>query len=237
MSILSHQGQLRMLDSISGECVLTSNRRSMKKSIIFILVLIAGLICPMTASAQYLEIEEEISQSNMPIRNADYKVIQSQPAQSSSTTSSSENLSRGYRGMVEMAHGVGTSGGNYQFKLSTTHGWQSNPYLYLGGFLSLGTCQTDIFNHRFNLRFGADFRTYISHKKVAPYLGLQLGYDHFGPIPPKEYFDEYPCVYLGGQLGVRLAVKNRRALNFSIQVGPECYFEHIEFLFKLGCEI
>lgn len=192
-------------------------------------MLIAAVMCVhLTAPslfAQHLEIEESISQHNIPKRTIE------SPAESSSTTS---YIPKGYRGMVEMAHGVGTHGPNYQFKLSTTHGWQFNPYLYLGGFVSFGTSETQAYDNRFNLRFGADFRGYIPINKVAPYLGLQMGYDHFGPIPPKKYLDDEPGGYLGVQLGIRFAKKDRRALNFAIQVAPE--FDGHEILFKLGYE-
>ena len=164
--------------------------------------------------------------------------------------SSDSYLSKGYRGMVEMGHGVGTMESNYLFKLSTTHGYQFNPYIYLGGFVSLGTIEVaekyrvydyywgrytdkERFVPNFNFRLGADFRAYLPKKRVAPFVGLQLGFE-YGADP--GWGEEYVFVYLSGQLGVRVALKNRMGLNLGIQVGSEYYFEACELLFKLGFE-
>lgn len=191
----------------------------------------------MTASAQSLEIEEEISQSNQPTRNADYKVIQPQSAQSSSAISSSGYLSRGYRGMVEMAYGVGIEGDNFLYQISTTHGWQFNQYLYLGGFASFGSTETAFYyvesdgpiNQIMDFRFGVDFRTYISMRRVSPYVGLKLGYD----IGESSF---HRTINLSGQLGGRFAIKGRHALNFALQAGLTAMHLESEILFKLGYE-
>ena len=164
--------------------------------------------------------------------------------------SSDSYLSKGYRGMVEMGHGVGTIESNYLFKLSTTHGYQFNPYLYLGGFVSLGTIEVyekyrvydyywgdytykERFEPSFNFRLGADFRAYLPKKRVAPFVGLQLGFD-YGADPGLG--EEYVFVYLSGQIGLRVALKNRMGLNLAVQVGSEDYFGGSELIFKLGYE-
>ena len=143
--------------------------------------------------------------------------------------SSVDGLNRGYRGMVEFGNGFGCGGLNYVFKLSTTHGYQFNPYFYLGGFVSFGTIEYrdywwfDVFN----FRWGADARAYLSKGRFAPFLGLQFGMDLYGYLP---------FVYLSGQVGFRVALKNKLALNFAVQIGPEDYFDHGEAIFKLGFE-
>ena len=158
--------------------------------------------------------------------------------------SSDSYLSKGYRGMVEMGHGVGTIESNYLFKLSTTHGYQFNPYIYLGGFVSLGTIEVyekywaydsywgqtykERYEPNFNFRLGADFRAYLPQKRVAPFAGVQLGFDYG--------YDDYAYVYLGAQLGIRVALKNRMGVNAAFQVGSEDYFGGSEVIFKLGYE-
>ena len=143
---------------------------------------------------------------------------------------SAGGLNKGYRGMVEFGNGFGWGDLNYVFKLSTTHGYQFNPYFYLGGFVSFGSIEYsyDYRSHLyFNFRWGADARAYLSKGRFAPFLGLQFGMDLYGDIP---------FVYLSGQVGFRVALKNKLALNFAVQIGPEDYFDYGEAIFKLGFE-
>lgn len=202
----------------------------MKKSVIFIAALLAGLLCSMTASAQHLEIEEEISQSNLPTRNADYKEIQLQSTVPS-TSSSVGSLHKGYRGMVEL--GGGTAQEIFQIKFSTTYGYQFNPFLFLGGFIGLGTEPTPIYDNRFNFRCGADFRTYMYKGKIVPYAGLQLGYDYW--LPTTFEADLFPndSLYLSCQLGVRFTIQKGNAVNLAIQLGSATTRE---LVFKIGYE-
>ena len=60
-----------------------------------------------------------------------------------------------------------------------------------------------------------------------PFLGLQFGMDLYG---------DSPFVYLSGQVGFRVALKNKQALNLAVQIGPQNYFEEGEIIFKLGFE-
>ena len=154
---------------------------------------------------------------------------------------SAGGLNKGYRGMVEIGNGFGWGDMRYLFKFSTTHGYQFNPYFYLGGFVSFGTIEcydyyyygdyydyfADDFYLGFNFRWGVDARTYLSKGRFAPFLGLQFGMD---------LYDDEPFVYFSGQVGFRVALKNKLALNFAVQIGPEDYFDYGEAIFKLGFE-
>ena len=152
-------------------------------------------------------------------------------------SSSDGTLTKGYRGMVEMAHGFGWGDYYYVFEVSTTHGYQFNPYLYLGGVVSFGRGEFYDYVHRphnedfvsggFNFNIGSDFRVYMSDGRLAPFAGLQFGFDLCG---------DNAFILLKGQLGLRYALKNDWGLNFGVQVGPSCYFRAGEVLFKLGIE-
>ena len=149
---------------------------------------------------------------------------------------SAGGLNKGYRGMVEIGNGFGWADMHYLFKFSTTHGYQFNPYFYLGGFVSFGTIEWSLYYDYygyydyllgFNFRWGVDARTYLSKGRFAPFLGLQFGMDLYGGNG---------FVYFSGQAGFRVALKNKLALNFAVQIGPEDYFDYGEAIFKLGFE-
>lgn len=212
------------------------------------IVLLAGLFFSVVMSAQQLEVDDCVSQSNLPSRNANYKKIQSQQLVSTQTTSVGP-LSKGYRGMIETAHGFDWCQElYYAFEFSTTHGYQFNPYLYLGGVISFGRGTSrqytrclgydyygnyyyydDYYDYQpgFNFNIGSDLRVYMAKGNLAPFMGLQFGFDLCG---------DNCFILLKGQLGLRYAINNNWGLNFGVQVGPSCYFESGEILFKLGVE-
>ena len=206
----------------------------MKTSLKYMIVLLAGLFFSVVMSAQQLEVEDGISQSNLPSRNANYKKIQSQQLVSTQTTSVGP-LSKGYRGTIETAHGFDWCKRlYYAFEFSTTHGYQFNPYLYLGGVISFGRGTSEQYKYlylyyqpAFNFSIGSDFRVYMAKGNLVPFMGLQFGFDLCG---------DNAFILLKGQLGLRYAINNNWGLNFGVQVGPSCYFSSGEILFKLGVE-
>lgn len=196
-----------------------------------IVMLIAAVMClHLTAPslfAQHLEIEESISQHNIPKRT-----IESH-AESSAGTS---YIPKGYRGMVEMAHGAGCYNPSYVCKISSTHGYQFNKYIYLGGYLSLGSAER-LFEYgggyysvdtAFNLRLGPDFRFYFLDNKISPFIGFSPGLD---------VRDGTGNLYLGGQFGARMSLRGKRAVNFAIAVGGFEYWVDLnEVVVKIGYE-
>ena len=152
--------------------------------------------------------------------------------------SSDGTLSKGYRGMIETAHGFDWGDFYYAFEFSTTHGYQFNPYLYLGGVISFGRGTSEryggsyghsyyYYQPDFNFSIGSDLRVYMAKGNLAPFMGLQFGFDLCG---------DNAFILLKGQLGLRYAINNNWGLNFGVQVGPSCYFGSGEILFKLGVE-
>ena len=147
-------------------------------------------------------------------------------------SSSDRTLTKGYRGMVEMAHGFGWDQFYYAFEYSTTYGYQFNPYLYLGGVVSFGRGESKAYSYDtttpgFNFGIGSDFRVYMSQNKLAPFAGLQFGFDLCG---------DNLYMLLKGQLGLRYALNDNHAINIAAVLGPTCESESGEVLFKLGVE-
>lgn len=137
----------------------------------------------------------------------------------------------GYRGMAEMGHGVSFEDGCYALEFTTTHGYQFNPYFYLGGIVSFGfrgveRSYNDIDRENvFAFRIAADPRVYFLKSRVTPFAGLQLGLDYC----------DGGFVYFGGSVGVRVALNSRFALNFSILVNSGYWFIG-EGMCKIGFE-
>ena len=108
-------------------------------------------------------------------------------------------LSKGYHGMVEWGNGVDSTFEEWGTCLVTTHGYQFNPYLFLG--VNLG-----FYLHEYELGprlFGLDFRVYMSqNSKFTPYIGLRGGYA-YGDV----------------MAGLRFSLNRSLGLNISASVG------------------
>lgn len=116
----------------------------------------------------------------------------------------------GYRGFVEMGYAIGT-GDNAEDRLeiSTSHGYQFNPYLFLGGGVG--------FHYYTNadeamLPFFVDFRANFIRGSVTPYAGVKLGYSALlGDI-----FGSSGGLYFSPSIGVRFSIDSDKAINVSL---------------------
>lgn len=80
---------------------------------------------------------------------------------------------RGYRGFVEFGGG-GLDGGI--ISLTTSHGYQFNPYFYLGAAISFDTYVL----YSFSMPLSMDSRVYFCNKNITPYFGFRVGYSPVG---------------------------------------------------------
>lgn len=111
---------------------------------------------------------------------------------------------RGYRGWVETGGAVGLGVyGSGIFSFSTSHGYQFNPYFFLGAGIGLdyhfgeSTAYMPVF---------ANARGYFADKKIAPFVDAKIGY---APIDG--------CgVYFSPSIGVSIGVSKKCAVNISI---------------------
>ena len=139
-------------------------------------------------------------------------------------------LSKGYRGMVETCHGCGFYNPSYVLKFTTTHGYQFNPYLYLGGFISLGTIEYYTrtgADNGFNFRTGSDFRVYPCKGRFTPFVGTQIGLD-IGP--------SMSSICLNGNLGLRIAINKKMGVNIAAVMGIWTAGTGLEALMRVGFE-
>ena len=111
----------------------------------------------------------------------------------------------GYRGFADIGGGFGVGeNGDGVFSISTSHGYQFNPYFFLGGGIGIdahigwGYVSVPIF---------VDSRLYFtSGKRVTPYFGVKLG---FSP-------SEGDGLYFNPMFGVSIGLNRKLAINVSL---------------------
>lgn len=110
----------------------------------------------------------------------------------------------GYRGFVDLGGGVGVGDyGDGIFSVSTSHGYQFNPYLFVGAGLGV--------DYHFDwetmfLPVFADIRGYFIDSRISPFLGVKIGYS---PIDGSG-------VYFNPSVGASFGMSGNFALNVSL---------------------
>lgn len=111
----------------------------------------------------------------------------------------------GYRGFVEFGYTTGDDG---CIQLTTTHGYQLNPYLFVGGATGVNYFKE---SESVLIPIWADIRGYLSDGPLTPFIGLRVGYsidvmDHEGGSGS----------YWSPSIGVRYMIGERTGLNLSV---------------------
>ena len=130
---------------------------------------------------------------------------------------------RGYRGFIELgyAFGVGSDNKNNRLEISTTHGYQFNPYIFVGGGAGI---------HYYNdaketlMPVFGEFRANFSDGPITPYVGVKLGYSAY--LGSDEHIEG--GAFFSPSVGVRFGVGGDMFLNFGFgyslqQLGYEGY--------------
>ena len=123
----------------------------------------------------------------------------------------------GYRGFADLGYTIGV--GNYnlgRFEISTTHGYQVNPYFFVGGgvgFHFMSSYETKDMNipldkrdSKVSIPLFADFRGTFSKRKFAPFADLKLGY----------FVTNNDGFYGNVSAGCRMALKGKQGISLSI---------------------
>ena len=133
---------------------------------------------------------------------------------------------KGYKGFVETGYIFDLSDCNAnRFELSTTHGYQFNNYLFVGGGAGINF-YTDA--DLYSVPLFASFRANFMNKKITPFADIKSGYT-VGDV-------EGAFVTVG--LGVRFALAKKMALNLKLEYAYQEYdYESINGIgIKLGFE-
>lgn len=129
-----------------------------------------------------------------------------------------DNLpSNGYRGFADFGYTVGV--GDYEFgrfEVSTTQGYQFNPYFFVGGGVGFHFMQSyetagmeialDKRDAKVSIPLFADLRGTFSKRKFAPFIDLKAGY----------FLTNNDGLYGNISVGCRMTVKRKQAVSLSV---------------------
>lgn len=112
---------------------------------------------------------------------------------------------KGYKGFVDLGFTFNTSDfdGASIFSISTTHGYQFNPHLFVGGGIAPGITTQ---HSNFTLPVFADVRGTFMNNHIAPFADLKVGYS----------VADLSGFYLAPSVGVRFAITDKLGVNASL---------------------
>ncbi|MDE6393180.1 MAG: hypothetical protein K2L59_07945 [Muribaculaceae bacterium] len=126
-------------------------------------------------------------------------------------------INKGYRGFADLGYTIGVGDYDFgRFEISTTHGYQVNPYFFLGGgvgfhfmqsYESAGmTIALDKRDSKVSIPVFADFRGSFSKRKFAPFVDLKIGY----------FVTNNDGLYGNISAGCRMNFKGNQAVSLSL---------------------
>ena len=162
-------------------------------------------------------------------------------------TPNGNGVKRGYRGFVDLGYAIGKLyGAKNRMEVTTSHGYQFNPYIYAGLGAGVHYYYDDgyfVYNgngyfddSKWAVPIFANFRADFMNKKIAPFLDLKIGY---------IIYNDANGFYLSPTFGYRFGLKSNLALNVGVgynlqqakikSYGGGMTFSH-HASFKLGLE-
>ncbi|MEG1585931.1 MAG: hypothetical protein RR346_03575 [Bacteroidales bacterium] len=112
---------------------------------------------------------------------------------------------KGYRGMVDLTLGIGVGAdGDNLIGISTSHGYQFNPYIYLGGGVALNFNYPDY--HIVQVPVFAHLRANFMKTSIAPYADIKMGIS----------MSDSNGFYLAQTVGVRFNLDEKKGMRLGI---------------------
>ena len=110
----------------------------------------------------------------------------------------------GYKGFIDFGGVIGIGNrGDGAIAVSTTHGYQFNPYFFFGAGIGI---EYHMNWETFFIPVFADIKTYFLNKNISPFLGLKAGY---------SVYDGKGC-YINPHIGATLSSSPRFGMNLTI---------------------
>lgn len=134
-----------------------------------------------------------------------------------SSQAQDNTFGHGYRGFADLGYTIGVGDYDFgRFEISTTHGYQVNPYFFVGGgvgFHFMSSYETkdmeiplDKRDSKVSIPLFTDFRGTFSKGKFAPFVDLKLGY----------FVTNNDGFYCNLSAGCRMALKGKQGITLSI---------------------
>lgn len=134
-----------------------------------------------------------------------------------------QNVSKNcYRGFVDAGYSIGVGDYDFgRFEVNTTHGYQFNPYLFLGAGVGLHFMSSyktsdmeiplDVRDSKVDIPVYANVHCNFSKKKVAPFVDVKGG----------TYVTNNGGLYVNASVGCRVAINEKQAVNVSVGYASE----------------
>lgn len=129
-----------------------------------------------------------------------------------------QNISKNcYRGYVDAGYSVGIGDYDFgRFEVNTSHGYQFNPYLFIGagtGLHFMSSYKTkdmdiplDIRDSKVDIPVFANIRCNLLKKKVSPFVDIKGG----------TYVTNDGGLYVNASAGCRISINEKQAINLSV---------------------
>lgn len=122
-----------------------------------------------------------------------------------------------YRGYVDAGYSVGIGDYDFgRFEVNTSHGYQINPYLFIGagtGLHFMSSYKTkdmniplDIRDSKVDIPVFANIRCNLQKKKVSPFFDIKGG----------TYVTNNGGLYVNASAGCRISINEKQAINLSV---------------------
>lgn len=116
-----------------------------------------------------------------------------------------------YKGFLDFSLSPGNDGVYFKvntmgYGLMSSHGYQINPYVYVGAGLGVNIYTMDNFETGVALPIFANFRVNFTKTKVSPFLDAKIGYSVV----------DLKGLYLSPSFGVRIGLKDNLGLNIMV---------------------
>lgn len=137
--------------------------------------------------------------------------------------SNAQNISKNcYRGFVDAGYSVGIGDYDFgRFEVNTSHGYQINPYLYVGagtGLHFMSSYKTkdmdiplDIRDSKVDIPVFANIRCNFLKKKATPFIDVRGG----------TFVTNGGGLYVNASAGCRFSINEKQAINLSVGYATE----------------
>ncbi len=136
--------------------------------------------------------------------------------------SNAQSRSKGYKGFVDAGYSIGVGDYDFgRFEINTSHGYQFNPYIFLGagaGLHFMSSYETsdmdiplDVRDSEVDIPIFANFRCNFIKKKVSPFVDVRGG----------TYVTNHGGLYVNASVGCSVTLNEKQAVYLAVGYSSE----------------